>query len=95
MCTCQYETSCFFRKYRSFYNVHIGLTQQNGKLVFVEYTLSLRTSPQTGVAIPRLEGKCTEKYPEEWESPQFLTVIVTWFHGAGGLPRPVCALVSQ
>ena len=31
--------------------------------------LSLRTSAHTGVAIPRLEGKCTEKYPEEWDSP--------------------------
>ena len=29
------------------------------------------------VAIPRLQGKCTEKYPEEWESPRFLVVIVT------------------
>ena len=37
-----------------------GLTQQFDKLVFVEYLLSLRTSPQTGVAIPRLVGKCTE-----------------------------------
>ena len=38
----------------------IGMLQPHDKLVFVEYTLSLRTSPQTGVAIPRLEGKCTE-----------------------------------
>ena len=35
------------------------------KLVFVEYTLSLRASAHTGVAIPQIEGKCTEKYPEE------------------------------
>ena len=34
----------------------IGLMQQTGKSVFVKYMLSLRTSPQTGVAIPRLKG---------------------------------------
>ena len=28
----------------------------------VQYYLSLRTSPQTGVAIPRLEGKCTDQH---------------------------------
>ena len=39
------------------------------------------------VAIPRLEGKCTEKYQYNWESPQFLVVIVTWFHSSGGLPH--------
>ena len=27
--------------------------------------LSLRTSPQTGVAIPRLEGKCIDNCPTE------------------------------
>ena len=31
----------------------------------------------SGVAIPRLEGKCTEKHPEEWEFPLFLVAIVT------------------
>ena len=31
-----------------------------GKLVLVEYMLSLRASAHTGVAIPRLVGKCTE-----------------------------------
>ena len=29
------------------------------------------------VAIPRLEGKCTEKHPEGWGAPRFLVVIVT------------------
>ena len=65
----------------------IGLTQLPVKLVFVEYLLSLRASAHTGVAIPRLEGKCSEWYLKEWKSSQFLTVIVTWFHGAGGLPH--------
>ena len=39
------------------------------------------------VAIPPLEGKCTEHYPEEWELLRFLVVIVTWFLSTGGLPR--------
>ena len=39
------------------------------------------------VAIPRIERKRTEKHPEEWDSPQFLMVIVTWFLSTGGLPR--------
>ena len=45
----------------------IGLPQQSDKLVFSALTpnfLSLRTSPQTGVAIPLLEGKCTDKQPK-------------------------------
>ena len=33
--------------------------------VRIKKTLSLRASAHTGVAIPRLEGKCTEKHPEE------------------------------
>ena len=41
--------------------------QKNDKLVFVglcpDY-LSLRTSAHAGVAIPRLERKCTEKRPK-------------------------------
>ena len=39
------------------------------------------------VAIPRLEGKGAEKHHEEWVLLRFLVEIVTWFHGAGGLPR--------
>ena len=39
------------------------------------------------VAIPRIEGKCAEKYPEEWDSLQFLVGIVTWFLSTGGLPH--------
>ena len=48
--------------------MHIGLSQQAIKLVFVELCpdyLSLRTSPQTGVAIPPLEGKCIDNCPTE------------------------------
>ena len=53
----------------------------------VQNYLSLRTSPQTGVAIPRLEGKCIDNCPTELETLQFLVVIVTWFLSTGGLPR--------
>ncbi len=35
--------------------------------VRTQKTLSLRTSAHTGVAIPLLGGKCTEKYPEKRE----------------------------
>ena len=49
--------------------------------------LSLRTSAHAGVAIPRLEGKCSENYPEKWESLRFLVVIITWFLSTGGLPH--------
>ncbi|MDY6181461.1 MAG: hypothetical protein SPI15_11530, partial [Candidatus Faecousia sp.] len=57
--------------------------------------LSLRTSPQTGVAIPRLEGKCTEKHPKK-------TGIVTVPGGIRylvpfnrGIATPVCALARN
>ena len=39
------------------------------------------------VAIPRLEGECSEKHPKGWAFQRFLVVIVTWFHSTGGLPR--------
>ena len=35
-------------------------------MVFVEYLLSLRASAHTGVAIPRLDGECTDKRPKTW-----------------------------
>ena len=38
------------------YEVRIGRIQQVGKLLFVEFLLSLRASVHTGVAIPRLKG---------------------------------------
>ena len=39
------------------------------------------------VAIPQIEGKCTEWYLKEWNPPRFLVIIVTWFNSTGGLPR--------
>ena len=47
------------------------------------------------VAIPRLEGKCTEKHPQGWELPRFLVVIVTWFLSTGGVPRHLSALARN
>ena len=47
------------------------LTGLSDKLVFVRSLLSLRTSAHTGVAIPRLEGKCSEKLLEEREHCDF------------------------
>ena len=44
---------------------------------------------------PPVRGEMYRKAPKKWELLRFLVVIVTWFHGVGGLPRPVCGLVSQ
>ena len=47
---------------------------EDGKLVFGEYTLSLRASAHAGVAIPRLEGKCIDNCPTGREN----TTIFWW-----------------
>ena len=68
------------------------------KLVFVGLTpdyLSLRTSAHAGVAIPRLEGQCIDNCPTEREHFATLVVIVTWFHGAGGIATEVLRTGSQ
>ena len=52
----------------------IGFNKLHSKLVFVGLApdyLSLRTSAYTGVAIPRIEGKCTEKHPKMGTSAIF------------------------
>ena len=49
----------------------IGFTQQYDKLVFERSLLSLRASAHTGVAIPRIEGKCTEKHSKMGTSAIF------------------------
>ena len=51
--------------------VLIGFAQPFDKLEFVEYLLSLRASAHTGVAIPRLEGKCADKHPKNGSSRDF------------------------
>ena len=69
----------------------VSVSVQCDKLVFSgfapKFSVIARPVRTLVVAIPRLEGKCTEKYPKEWELPQFLVVIVTWFLSTGGLPH--------
>ena len=57
--------------------------------------LSLRAGVHAGVAIPRLEGKCIDNCPTEQGNVAFLVLIVTWFHGAGGLPHQESGLVRN
>ena len=62
----------------------IGLTQQYDKLLFEEYKLSLRASAHTGVAIPRLEGKCIDNNPAEQENIAFFggnRYLIPWGRG--------------
>ena len=74
--------------------MRIGFSQLTDKLVFFEYLLSLRASAHTGVAIPQLEGKCTEKYQK---------MGVTSIFGGNrylvpfnrGIATPVCALARN
>ena len=71
-----------------------GFTQRSDKLVFVKYMLSLRTSAHTGVAIPRIEGKCTEKHPKMGTSAIFGgNRYLDPFNR--GIATPVCALARN
>ena len=56
--------------------------------------LSLRASAHTGVAIPRLEGKCTEKHPKMGTSAIFggNRYLVPFNRG---IATPVCGLVRN
>ncbi|MCI6958157.1 MAG: hypothetical protein MR763_12560 [Clostridiales bacterium] len=71
--------------------MQIDRTRQCSKLLFTRARQIKRCHCEpvrlSGVAIPRLEGKCTEKCPEEWKSLRFLVVIVSWFRSTGGLPH--------
>ena len=81
-----------------FHNVHIGLTQQIGKLVFVGLCpdcMSLRTSAHAGVAIPQLEGKCIDNNPAEWENVAFFGGNRYLVPFIGGIATPVCGLVRN
>ena len=68
----------------------IGFSKRN-KLLFVALSpgfLPLRDQcAHWSWQSPYLEGKRTEKFLKEWESPRFLVVIVSWFLSTGGLPR--------
>ena len=75
----------------------IGLTKLPDKLLFSgscpDY-LSLRTSPQTGVAIPRLDVQCCDKHPQVREihvfgGNRYLVPLI------GGIATPACALVRN
>ena len=44
------------------------LLKRSEKLVFEKNAVIARPVRRLVVAIPRIEGKCTEKHPEEWES---------------------------
>ena len=82
-----------FPKSKPYVFPNFGETQGEDKTT--NWCLSLRSKIPviarpvrlSGVAIPPLEGKCTENYPEEWDLLRFLVVIVTWFLSTGGLPR--------
>ena len=65
------------------------------KLLFVEYTLSLRASSQTGVAIPRLEGKCIDNNPAEWENVAFFGGNRYLIPFIGGIATEAGALVRN
>ena len=73
----------------------ISFSKHTCKLVFVEYFLSLRASAHTGVAIPRLEGKCIGNCLTEWETlaivrgNRYLVLL------NGGIATPVCGLVRN
>ena len=66
---------------------YVNAIWQEGKLVFEKNAVIARPVRTLVVAIPRLARKCSENFPEDWDSPRFLVVIVTWFLSTGGLPR--------
>ena len=73
----------------------IGFTQLFDKLVFVRSLLSLRTSAHTGVAIPRLVGKCIDNCPTERGNLAFFGGNRYLVPFNGGIATPVCGLVRN
>ena len=71
------------------------LPHQRSKLVFVEYMLSLRASAHTGVAIPRLEGKCIDNCPTARGNIVIFGGNRHLVPFIGGIATPVCALVRN
>ena len=57
--------------------------------------LSLRTSPQTGVAIPQLEGKCIDNCPTEWGNVAIFGGNRYLIPFIRGIATPVCALARN
>ena len=56
-------------------------------MVFVRFFCHCEPVRLSGVAIPRLDVQCCDKYPQLQKNSRFLVVIVTWFHSSGGLPH--------
>ena len=52
-------------------NGNIRLTKLTDKLVFATLKKCCHCEERSDVAIPLLEGKCTDLFPEEWESLRF------------------------
>ena len=50
---------------------YIDLSQQTDKLLFSALRKRCHCEERSDVAIPRLEGKCSEFLHEEWERPRF------------------------
>ena len=57
--------------------------------------LSLRASAHTGVAIPRLEGKCIENCSIEWENVAIFGGNRYLVPFNRGIATPVCGLVRN
>ena len=57
----------------------------------LKFSVIARPVRRLVVAIPRLEGECSEKHPKGWAFPRFLVIIVTWFLSTGGLPHQAAA----
>ena len=76
----------------------IVLTQLHDKLVFIASRPKLSVIANQSAdwcGNPPAREEMYRQLPNRVGIVAFLVEVVTWFHGAGGLPRPVCALVSQ
>ena len=76
----------------------IGLTQLHDKLLFVGLTpdyLLLRTRPQPGVAIPRVEGTCIDNCPTGRGNLAIFGGNRYLVPFNRGIATPVCALVRN
>ena len=81
-----------------YYYARIVFPQFPDKLVFSALTpnfLSLRTSPQTGVAIPRLEEKCIDNCPTERGNVAISDGNRYLVPFNRGIATPVCALARN
>ena len=75
--------------------IRIDLPQQTDKMVFVEYLLSLRASAQDFRGNPPVERNQVTITSKNRRNPPFFGANRYISPLSGGLPRPVCAPVSQ